>query len=349
MRFLPVNASYAALPVNASDPIIHFPPHTTQQYSIGWKMAAPQQNWANNDGYYSDYDYVRNGKPTMAVIGDSFVQASQVPNAEAFHALLHNALQGQGNVYGFGVQGAPLSQYLLFAQYARERYQPEAMVFTIISNDFDQSIHQYGSTLLSGMHLFSDTSPQARLELLEYEGGDRPGLRGLLKRSALLRYLYDNVGLNPGQLKAWFAPKPDQSNTALFGGAPANVEPERLMAAQRAVDLFFQHLPEKSGLTADKIVFVLDGMREVKDTATGDIAEQSYFGQMRRYFTQAAQQGGYTVVDMHPIFYQAQQNGEKVDFIPIDWHWNSFGHALVADAIKQTTVYQRTFTPQPPQ
>lgn len=344
MRFLPVNHVYAALPVDAQHPLIHFPPHTTQQYSIGWQMLSPQQKHANNDGYYSAYDYVPTNMPVMAVIGDSFIQASQVADDETLQARLQQGLHGHGKVYAFGVQGAPLSQYLMFADYARRQYRPSAMVITIIANDFDQSIKRYGSQIFEGMYVYSDATPQAQLELLDYTGPTQGGWRGLAKHSALFRYLYDNVGLNPKRIGIWLKDADQHTPTVHFGGVDANVEPQRLADSKQAVELFFRDLPAKTGLPPDKILFVLDGIREVKSTADWEAAQHSYFGQMREYFTEAAKQRGYPVLDMHPIFYQAQQVGEKVDFIPQDWHWNSYGHKLVADAIRQTPLFQQTFS-----
>ncbi len=344
MRFLPVNAVYSALPVNAENPLIHYPPNSTQQYSVGWNFSIAEKKHANNDGFYSDYDYVQSNKPIMAVIGDSFIQAAQIPAKDTVQERLQQELAGYGRVYGFGIQGAPLSQYLMFAEHAQREYQAQAMVFTIIANDFDQSILQYGQAAFGGMFVFSDTNPQAKLQLLPYEGSERSGLRGLLKQSALLRYIYDNLGFNPKQIQAWLANA--KQTPVRFGGVDAVVEPQRFTDSLRAIDLFFQYLPEKSGLPVNKILFVMDGMREVKNAADDAPAQQSYFGQMRQYFMQTAQQRGYEVVDMHPIFLQAQQVGQKVDFIPQDWHWNSFAHKLVADAVKQTQVYQQTFQNQ---
>lgn len=343
MRFLPVSDAYAALPVDTRNPLMRYPPHSTHQYSSGWNFALAQKKRANNDGYYSDYDYVQTTKPLMAVIGDSFIEAEQIPNKDTVQARLQTGLNNTGRVYGFGIQGAPLSQYLVFAEHARQAYQPDSMVFTIISNDFDQSLMKYGGEFLRGMYMFSDTSDQARLEMIDYAGGERSGIRGLLKHSALLRYLYANAGFNPKQVQAWFSAAEATAPPVHFGGIEPGFSAEKLADSQRAVELFFQHLPEKTGLMPDKILFVVDGIREVRTEAQWQEAEQSYFGRMRDYFMQAARQRGYELVDLHPVFQQAQQAGQTVDFIPRDWHWNSLGHMLVADAIRQTRVYQQTF------
>lgn len=346
MRFLPVSGIYPALPVNASAPVMHYPPHYEHQYSTRWNFAIAQIKHSNNDGYYSDYDYVKTTKPVMAIIGDSFIEAEQIPNKDAVHDVLHREVGDQGRVYGFGIQGAPLSQYLTFAQHARDEFKPSAMTFTIIGNDFDQSLMQYGGSFLEGMTLFTDTSDHAKLKLIDYRGSARSGLAGFFKKMALFRYIYSNVGLNPHNLGAQL--KQYEKPPVRYGGVDADYTPQRLDDSKRAVELFFKYLPEKTGLPPDKILFVIDGMREANTAKLMQDAEQSYFGQMRPYFMQAARSRGYEVVDMNPIFFAAQSAGKKVDFIPIDWHWNAVGHRLVADQIKGSRVYQQAFPPNTP-
>jgi hypothetical protein len=343
LRFLPVAGIHAALPVNAASPLMRYPPYSIHQYSSGWNFAIAQKKWANNDGYYSDYDYIQTNKPVMAILGDSFVEAEQIPNSDTAQALLQIDMGNQGRVYGFGIQGAPLSQYLIFAAHAKQEYHPVTMVFFIISNDFDQSLTKYAGDFLKGMYMFSDTTPQAKLVMKDYEGSDRPGLRGILKHSALLGYLYNNLGLNPEQIHAWFG-HPGKP-VVHFGGIDADASEEKIADSQLAIGLFFQHLPDMTGLPPERILFVVDGIREVKNESQWPAARQSYFGQMREYFMQAARQRGYEVIDMNPIFYQAQQVGQKIDFIPQDWHWNTLGNRLVAGAVRNSKVYQQTFIP----
>ena len=46
-------------------------------------------------------------------------------------------------VYSFGMNGAPLSQYLAYAEHARDMYRPDALVIPIIENDFGESFRQF--------------------------------------------------------------------------------------------------------------------------------------------------------------------------------------------------------------
>lgn len=345
MQMLPVRGHFTALPVNAANPLIHYPPYSTIHYSAGWNFQIVQDKQANNYGFLSDHDYVPTSKPLMALIGDSFIEAQQVTNTETAQSLIQQQLGDRGRFYGIAVQSSPLSQYLAFADFARESLQPDAMAFAIIANDFDESLLKYRKLSSPGMHLFTDTSDNARLQLLEYTG-KRDGWRELLRHSALIRYLYLTAQINPNDLLKKLTSSPGNATSTpkkRFGGVDADVSPEKLADSRRVVDLFLQHLPEKSGLPADKILFILDGMREVHSLETQQEANNSYFGQMRQYFTLAAQQRGYEVLDMHPVFLQAQQDGQTVDFIPLDWHWNPNGHKLVAAQIQKSQVFQQLF------
>ena len=48
------------------------------------------------------------------------------PHAETLQGRLAADVEGRGRVYSFAASGAPLSQYLVWAEYAREHYAPEA-------------------------------------------------------------------------------------------------------------------------------------------------------------------------------------------------------------------------------
>ena len=52
------------------------------------------------------------------------------------------SLEDEIRVYSFGMNAAPLSQYLAYAEHASETYQPAALVIPIIENDFDESYRQ---------------------------------------------------------------------------------------------------------------------------------------------------------------------------------------------------------------
>ena len=143
----------------------------------------------NNDGFPNRQDYDPSAKsPLLAIIGDSYIEAGIVPYDETVQARLGKRAR-EGRVYSFAASGAGLSQYLVWARYARDKYKPSAYVFSIISNDFSESLfHREHSP---GMHHFE--------RLPGWEGGATtvdytPGLlRRVGRQSALFMYLFTNV------------------------------------------------------------------------------------------------------------------------------------------------------------
>jgi hypothetical protein len=140
LRLFPVSAGNVKLPVSAAEPVPRYPPHAEFVWSRGWDFARVVYKRTNDAGFFSDAEYLRSAdEPTLAVIGDSYVEALQVENADAVDAILRLRPETRDRVYAFGVSGAPLSQYLGFAELARRRYGATAMVFVVVGNDFDES------------------------------------------------------------------------------------------------------------------------------------------------------------------------------------------------------------------
>jgi len=83
--------------------IKRFKPHTEVRWSVGWYVAYRTLKRSNNLGYLNDHDCVpMNNRPTMTTIGDSYVEAMQIRNKYAHHALLHSGLHAKGQVCGIG-------------------------------------------------------------------------------------------------------------------------------------------------------------------------------------------------------------------------------------------------------
>ena len=140
LAVLPVSDTLQALPVNAQNPVLRFRPNRDVTISRGYDFALRADKHVNNYGFVNDTDYDPDAdQPLLAIIGDSYVEATQVTNREAMHGRLPELLDAQARVYSFGASGAPLSTYLAYAEYARNTFAPEAMVFVIVGNDFDES------------------------------------------------------------------------------------------------------------------------------------------------------------------------------------------------------------------
>ncbi len=338
-RILPVNQGLRAQPVNAETPIFRFAAVRTSTWSEGWDFAIVNTVRVNNAGFVNDHDYDPAATtPLIAVIGDSYIEAGIVPFAETVQGRLAAEAGDGGRVYSFAASGAGLSQYLVWAAHAADVYSPDAFVFTIIANDFSESLWHHGRS--PGFHHFERLSDDtAELRRVDYAPSTA---RRLLRRSALAMYLVTNV-------KAHTAFDVDvqalgDDDQRWVGNIAAEATEQQLDDFQWAVDRFLARLPEVTGVTADRIIIMADGIRpQLYQPQDLVAAEDSVWAVMRRYILSAAAARGHVAIDLQDAFIaDYAERGQRFEF-PTDSHWNGLGHAVAADAILATQTYREIF------
>ena len=339
LRLLPVNEGLRTQAVNATNPVYRFEPNRLSTWSRGWNFPITNKVRVNNDGFVNDEDYITDGaRPLLAVVGDSYIEAAMVPFKETVQGRLSKSVGQQGRVYSFAASGAGLTQYLVWAAYARDKYKPDAFVFLHISNDLDESLIHRGRS--PGFHHFERLSDdRALVRRVDYE----PTLiRRLARHSALAMYLITNVKIE-SVLKL---------NLQYLGANErrwaANIPYEALGQEyddyRWAVRSFLDALPEATGLPPERVVIAMDGVREaIYDASQKEQLAESVWGRMRLYMREQAQSRGFLVIDMHPVFENSYiQDGRRFEFVT-DTHWNGHGHALLAEAIVRTDLFSRMF------
>ena len=340
LRFLPVSTALFAQPVDEANPIFRFQSDRDYLWSNRWNFTIVNGGRVNNAGFVNDQDYRTNeSSPLLAVIGDSYVEATMVPYAETLQGRLATALEGRGRVYSFAASGAPLSQYLAWARHARDVYEPDAMVFVVVGNDYDESLLVYKQG--PGFHHYREAD-DGELSLTRIDYAPNP-LRAIVRRSALARYLIFNLQAleTVARLRATFRRDEEEEGDEeqrFLGNVPRYVEAPRLADSKRAVDAFFRDLPAMSGLAPSRILFVVDGIRY-----PGDYDPTAYIIQMRRYLLEQAHARGYGAIDMEEHFLpEHAANGTRFEF-PTDAHWNGIAHGLAAAAVAGTALFKKTF------
>jgi hypothetical protein len=339
LRFLPVHEGSCLEPVNEVNPIWRFEPNRTFTYSSGWNFSIVNKVHSNNYGFINDVDYDESlASPLIAVIGDSYVEAIMVPFSNTITGRLAGYFAPAARVYSFARSGAPLSQYLVYAEYARTRFRPDRMIFVVVDNDFDESFEQYHYE--GGHHHFVETS-DGGIQLKRNDVSVSL-TKKIARKSALLRYLILNLHISqfPDRVKEFFsaqgASEPYSVNTL------HRLDPTRVAYGKRAVEAFFDKLPSSSGLEPQHILFVIDGMRDaIYRRADPESMRETYAGVMCGYFISAAQVRGYEVIDMRPLFAQHfSAHGRRFDY-PTDSHWNELGHEVVFDAVIESDFLHR--------
>ena len=329
LRQLPVqNGPNAAL--EHADPDVWFEPDRDFSYSRGWQLRGSNRLSTNGLGFVSAVDYSsEDPRPLVAVIGDSYVQALMIPSGQDLAARLRAQLSPNQRVYAFAASGAPLSQYLAFADLARRRFRPAALVVVIVGNDFDESLRSVRWE--PGFHHFE---PGAAGELqLARRPLPSSAFYSALRGSALVNYLFRNLEIRslPQRLRALHGER-----VRYAGNTRAEAGPQRVAASLQVIDAFLAQLPEQSGLPPQRIVLVLDSLRRAiyEPERTQELAG-SYFGVMRGELSERALRAGFAVLDTQDLFFQHYaRHGERFEF-PDDGHWNPLAHRLVANALAQ--------------
>jgi hypothetical protein len=322
LNFLPVASGLRSMPVDAANPIYRFEPNRPYVYSHTWRMAYVNRGRVNNAGYVNDQDYKDDARPLIAVVGDSFIEAQMVPYRETLHGRLAKTHAGELRVYSFAASGAPLSQYLIFAQHAVRDHGARAIIINVAVNDFDESHIAYRGP--PGFWLYApDESGELRLRLQPLQ---HSLLRTLARHSALARYALINLKLS------YYLVQVRWLRDLLFGSPAFAQSPDEIRIARSlaAIDAFLRDLPRRVDLPKDRVVLTVDGHRypEAKGASEGD-----YFDRMRRALLGKASALGYEAIDLDPLFLARHRaSGERFDF-PLDPHWSGNGHAVAAEAV----------------
>jgi hypothetical protein len=343
LRFLPVQTSLRTVAVNADNPVFHFTPERPYTYSKGWSFDLANRGRVNNAGYVNDQDYRADLRtPLLAVIGDSYVEALMVPYARTLQGRLAERTAGGARVYSFAASGAPLSQYLVWAQYARRTYGNDALVIVVVGNDIDESLAM-NKTGPGFHHYWGDA--EAGLELRRFDFTPNP-LGRLAVTTSLGSYLAFNLQLVArfrqltGSLEMPFAVARAETPSHV-GNTEAEAPEKRLVESVAAVAAFFRDLPIFAGLPPNRVLFVVDGLRyPPADEAAARAAEASYFSIIRRHFIAEAVNRGYEAIDADRYFFDHfRLHGQRFEW-PTDGHWNGLAHGIMAEAIAESRTYQ---------
>ena len=362
-RLLPASDTFSQkLPLDCKSPISNFSDvdedclfkraeYTSGVYTKGKFPPFPVHatKTTNDIGQFSDVDFseiTTSSKEVLPIIsiGDSYVEALQVSNQKTYHGLLNQYVGSNGeNIVStaIGNSGNPLSQYLVSAMFARKNLNnPNSiLIFSIISNDFDESVVGYKGVRFGGVFKLSS---DGRSEHVFINRTSSPAVtirRSILNISALSRYLVMNLGVSklaftyPFCMVADFPCNEIKTFKANILDTSESADLTRYEDSRKASDIFLLELSKLRDTPAKRknTVFVIDADRHHIYDAS--MQKSEYFTAQRNYFIKKAKGYGFTVIDMEPIFSEHyQENKQKFEFSN-DAHWNSLGHEIVSKQI----------------
>jgi len=325
------------LPNVSVDGVVRYMPntHAAFRHPDGTEtlVTINEQGWNSTKRRYAEAKTP--GVLRVAVIGDSYVHGSFVNADQGFPEVIERQLQAAGvkaEVLRFGMDGAPLSQYLHVLRREVLAFQPDIVLVQLIHNDFDES-YRFLKTRYASSFLKLDVDGKGAV--IEIEPADfTPGAADLLREFNTFRYLYykTNAYLKLKSLVSRF-----------WWGGEEEYKPEFISSAvdirkiaDHASNRFFAGyvLAQMQALGrqhAFKLAFAMDGVREA--IYAGRPAEGYAVHKLNAIAADLAAELGLPFLDLQDMFAADHaREGRRFEFAH-DWHWNARGNRVAGEAI----------------
>lgn len=306
LQCLPVSSGLRLEQSGASMPLSRYLPRQDYVYSYGWALSNARRSVTNGQGFANSADF----KPDAAVLvlGDSFVESLMLDYPDTLQGALDRMLGGA--VYSAASSGNGLADTLELLRYYAPRLHPRNVVVLIDSGNLNNLLLPAPRS----HNQFVASPDGVRTVHVDYVESK---FKRWLAHSALVRYAYYNLKL------------PDWISSVLRAASMPGAAYATPTARDQILDYYFSQIKAVQGVADMRIVFVIDGERNtLYEPKKG---KSTWHGDDRQVFMAQVRRNGHSVVDMQPVFEEHwRQRGERLDFLPMDGHWNKVAHGLAA-------------------
>jgi hypothetical protein len=317
------------VPANAFvDGVVRYAPYQQGVWRVRNEIAAPyrinRQGWNSGIGDYAEGR--RPGVERIAVVGDSFIEALQVPYDRSVGEDLAADLSAGGSpveVYRFAISGAPMSQYLQMIDRAVGHYRPDWVVVLIVHNDFDESYKfkqgRYTSSFLKlrveDGRVIGEIPPAPW----------RPGTIEWLRQTATARFLLYRWQVRPQLLVDLLLPP---AHATVAANTDIGAVLADLPGVEGVTDYLFGRMDAVVHAMGARLLLAMDGDRSAIYHGAASPALE-----LNRIAAATAARHHIPFVDLDPVFHADwRAHHRRFDF-DADGHWNEHGHEVAAAAI----------------
>lgn len=342
-----------ALEWDATHQILRHKPYET---GLRYPAGQPVRYTINAQGQNAVVDYQVTGR-NIAVIGDSFVEALQVSPWDNVSERLYHYLNwdddGHGGstskmapatqVHGFGMSGAPLSEYLHMARVIIPQYHPALIIVVLVHNDFTESFDPPDVPLYESFQrvtlahvgaadggwnpVFFDVPPMPYVP--------RAGSRLMDSDWAILRLFVRGVR---DMTTTWERLTHHWGDLPPVMGTNVTELEHHWPQTELVTGYLFRQFAELRDVTHTPILFVMDAPRTMVrlDSVQGQDLLDPYLSPvhiLNALAVEAGKQSGFQVLDLTPVFMDDWLAHHQPFDFPADYHWNKYAHDLVAKTL----------------
>jgi hypothetical protein len=306
----------------------------------------------NEDGWNSTkpaYVFARRpGVVRIAVVGDSYVHGAFVDVDKAFPEIIERELNQRGiraEVYRFGIDGAPMSQYLHMLRQEVVQFRPDIVVVQAIHNDFDES-YRFLHTRVGSSFMKLGTDRYGRVSEIAPRSFKR-GFADVMRNLRTFRYLYYET--NAYLKLKWLISKVYWGGQAEWNEEfiSSAVDIRNLKGEDKAIRFYTRHmLGEMKRIARENgfaIAFAMDGVREA--VYTGRDPKTYEVGKLNAVMAELTRELDLPYLDLQSAMADAfNRTGKRLEF-SFDWHWNELGNEVVGKAISEFLLREPSLQP----
>jgi hypothetical protein len=312
-RVLPVDTGIRMANVDRSMPFRHYLPRQRYVYSFGWALVDVRRGTTNDQGFANSADFT--GAGGVLIVGDSFIEGLRLDYRETVQGRLDSALGG--NVHAAASGGNRLADSLELVRTYAPILHPRAIVIFVTSVEV--------STLMEppadGGNGFVVSGDHVSVAHSEYR--ESP-LKPIVLASALARYVYLNL-----RFPNWLA-----TVVHLGRASDRRTPPPDVGEKEKILSFYFSEIRALAEADHFRVLFLVDGDRDAIYGFKG--GRTPPWNDDRDFFLRIARRYDAEIVDMDPIFARHwAERHEKMDFLPLDGHWNSVAHGLAAQELSK--------------
>jgi hypothetical protein len=316
MQVLPVSTSTRS-GYYIDDVIITYPPHIEITFATGWNLENAHTSRTNNYGFLTSQNF-HPDQDAIAVVGDSYVEASMLPESKRLGSQLQSLLTPR-RVYAMGGPGSSLLDYAERVRFAHDQLHVKDFVLIVEPGDIKQSLCGSGNN-------HGPCLDPATLHPAIVRQAPPTVIKKLVRHSAFAQYLVSQLKIDAGALLAVLtaeARPTERADSVSMSSEPKGYVPEPVASAVE--NAFFERVrPYHDG----RFVLVLDSDRTALPVSGAPV------NTTRDHFIDAARANGFIVVDPTPAFTAFRQNtGLILEVSPRDGHWNEAAVSLIAQAV----------------
>lgn len=317
LRLLPVSSA-TMLGYHQDPEILVYPANHDWQMSTGWDLRNPQPMRSNGAGFAADREFVPDPN-AIALIGDSYIEASMLRADERLAPQLERALGGARPVYAMGAPGSSLLDYAERVRFASQRYGVRDFVVLMEAGDLRQS-------LCGSENVHSACLDRKTLQPQRERFRDPGPLKRALRYSALAQYLLGQLKVDSERLlEATFTRETPETQKA---DAPRRQHPA---LAPEVIDVIVGHFLERvAPYRQGRMVVIVDGRRFGTPSPLQPLDFERLHG-LRRL-----QEAGLTIVDAEALWNRHRAASPlSVEVGPYDKHLNPIALRMLGQAVAE--------------